>query len=294
MCSNVTQETSQEIKVVSLSTTHTEIIQSLNAQETLVAIDSFSEVDFPVQVIDAYTVTAEELAPLNPDVVILAFDFNGIVEGLENQELNYVLLPPAKNIEEVYLQIETIGSLVNKESEAFSTIRDMKIEINRILDNANFGNTSVYHEIGYSYGIYSVNSNSLIGQIYNSLGVTNIANNTEDPFGSGYPSLTEEQIIESNPEYIVIGHSDYLNKDLSTRMGWEDINAIENSNVYFLDENLANNWGTTTVDLVKQIALTFEESTQTNPYSDYLLLISLLILVMNIFFSNRINTKERV
>jgi len=294
MCSNVTQETSQDIKVVSLSTTHTEIIQSLNAQETLVAIDSFSEVDFPVQVIDAYTVTAEELAPLNPDVVILAFDFNGIVEGLENQELNYVLLPPAKNIEEVYLQIETIGSLVNKESEAFSTIRDMKIEINRILDNANFGNTSVYHEIGYSYGIYSVNSNSLIGQIYNSLGVTNIANNTEDPFGSGYPSLTEEQIIESNPEYIVIGHSDYLNKDLSTRMGWEDINAIENSNVYFLDENLANNWGTTTVDLVKQIALTFEESTQNNPYSDYLLLISLLILVMNIFFSNRINTKERV
>ena len=294
MCSNVTQETSQEIKVVSLSTTHTEIIQSLNAQETLVAIDSFSEVDFPVQVIDAYTVTAEELAPLNPDVVILAFDFNGIVEGLENQELNYVLLPPAKNIEEVYLQIETIGSLVNKESEAFSTIRDMKIEINRILDNANFGNTSVYHEIGYSYGIYSVNSNSLIGQIYNSLGVTNIANNTEDPFGSGYPSLTEEQIIESNPEYIVIGHSDYLNKDLSTRMGWEDINAIENSNVYFLDENLANNWGTTTVDLVKQIALTFEESTQTNPYSDYLLLLSLLILVMIVFFSNRINTKERV
>jgi iron complex transport system substrate-binding protein len=276
MCSNVTQETYQEIKVVSLSTTHTEIIQSLNAQETLVAIDSFSEVDFPVQVIDAYTVTAEELAPLNPDVVILAFDFNGIVEGLENQELNYVLLPPAKNIEEVYLQIETIGSLVNKESEAFSTIRDMKIEINRILDNANFGNTSVYHEIGYSYGIYSVNSNSLIGQIYNSLGVTNIANNTEDPFGSGYPSLTEEQIIESNPEYIVIGHSDYLNKDLSTRMGWEDINAIENSNVYFLDENLANNWGTTTVDLVKQIALTFEESTQTNPYSDYLLLLSFI------------------
>ena len=294
MCSNVTQEASKEIRVVSLSTTHTEIIQSLEAQETLVAVDSFSEVDFPVEVIDAYTVTAEELAPLDPDVVILAFDFNGIVEGLENQEINYVLLPPAKNFKDVYSQIETIGSLVNKESEAFSTTRDMKIEINRILDNANFGDTSVYHEIGYSYGIYSVNSDSLIGQIYNSLGVVNIANNTEDPFGSGYPALTEEQVIESNPEYIVIGHSDYLNKDLSTRMGWKDINAIENSNVYFLDENLANNWGTTTVDLVEQIALTFEESTQTNPYSDYLLLLSLLILVVIVFFTNRINTKERV
>ena len=294
MCSNVTQEASKEIRVVSLSTTHTEIIQSLEAEETLIAVDSFSEVDFPVEVIDAYTVTAEELVPLNPDVVILAFDFNGIVEGLENQEINYVLLPPAKNFEDVYSQIETIGSLVNKEGEAFSTTRDMKVEINRILDNANYGNTSVYHEIGYSYGIYSVNSDSLIGQIYNSLGVVNIANDTEDPFGSGYPALTEEQVIESNPEYIVIGHSDYLNKDLSTRVGWEDINAIENSNVYFLDENLANNWGTTTVELVEQIAVTFEESAQTNPYSDYLLLISLLILVMIVFFTNRINTKERV
>ena len=294
MCSNVTQEASKEIRVVSLSTTHTEIIQSLGAEETLIAVDSFSEVDFPVEVIDAYTVTAEELEPLNPDVVILAFDFNGIVEGLEKQEIDYVLLPPAKNFEDVYSQIETIGLIVNKESEAFSTTRDMKIEINRILDNANFGNTSVYHEIGYSYGIYSVNSDSLIGQVYNSLGVINIANNTEDPFGSGYPALTEEQVIESNPEYIVIGHSDYLNKDLSTRIGWEDINAIENSNVYFLDENLANNWGTTTVELVEQIALTFEESAQTNPYSDYLLLLSLLILVMIVFFSNKIYTKERV
>ncbi len=294
MCSNVTQEASKEIRVVSLSTTHTEIIQSLEAQETLVAVDSFSEVDFPVEVIDAYTVTAEELAPLDPDVVSLAFDFNGIVEGLENQEINYVLLPPAKNFKDVYSQIETIGSLVNKESEAFSTTRDMKIEIIRMLDNENFGDTTGYHEIGYSYGIYSVNSDSLIGQIYNSLGVVNIANNTEDPFGSGYPALTEEQVIESNPEYIVIGHSDYLNKDLSTRMGWKDINAIENSNVYFLDENLANNWGTTTVDLVEQIALTFEESAQTNPYSDYLLLLSLLILVIIVFFTNRINTKERI
>ena len=294
MCSNVTQEGSKEIRVVSLSTTHTEIIQSLEAEETLIAVDSFSEVDFPVEVIDAYTVTAEELAPLNPDVVILAFDFNGIVEGLENQEINYVLLPPAKNFEDVYSQIETIGSLVNKESEAFSTTRDMKIEINRILDNANFGNTSVYHEIGYSYGIYSVNSDSLIGQIYNSLGVVNIANNTEDPFGSGYPALTEEQVIESNPEYIVIGHSDYLNKDLSTRMGWEDINAIENSNVYFLDENLANNWGTTTVELVEQIAVTFEESAQTNPYSDHLLLLSLLVLVIMFFVFTRKNTKQKV
>ena len=136
-------------QIISLSTTHTEIIQSLEAQDTLIAVDAFSEVDFPVQRIDAYTVTAEELAPLNPDMVIVAFDFNGIIEGLESQEINYLLLPPAKNFDDVYSQISTVGELLNKKSEASAKIREMKSEINQILNNANYENISVYHEIGY-------------------------------------------------------------------------------------------------------------------------------------------------
>ena len=293
MCSSPAQE-SEDIKIISLSTTHTEIIQSLEAQDTLVAVDAFSEVDFPVEKIDAYTVIAEELAPLNPDMVIIAFDFNGIVEGLESQEINYVLLPPAKNFEDVYSQISIIGEIVNKKGEASSKVRDMKLEINRILDDANYEDVSVYHEIGYSYGIYSVNSDSLIGEIYNALGVVNIANSEEDPFGSGYPALSEEMVIQSNPDYIVVGHSDYLNKDLSIREGWGNISAVESSNVYFLDDTLASNWGTTTVQLVEELSNTFEESAQTNVYSDQLLLISLLFLVIMIYVLTRRNTKQKV
>ena len=293
MCSNPAQE-SEDMKIISLSTTHTEIIQSLEAQDTLIAVDAFSEVDLPVQRIDAYTVTAEELAPLNPDMVIVAFDFNGIVEGLESQEINYVLLPPAKNFEDVYSQISIIGEIVNKKGAASSKVRDMKLEINRILGDANYEDVSVYHEIGYSYGIYSVNSDSLIGEIYNALGVVNIANSEEDPFGSGYPALSEEMVIDSNPDYIVVGHSDYLNKDLSIREGWGNISAVESSNVYFLNDTLASNWGTTTVQLVKELSTAFEESAQTNVYSDQLLLISLLFLVIMVYVLTRRNTKQKV
>ena len=293
MCSSSAQE-SEEIKIISLSTTHTEIIQSLEAEDTLIAVDAFSDVDFLIQRIDAYTVTAEELAPLNPDIVIIAFDFNGITEGLEIREIDYLLLPPAKNFEDVYSQISTIGNLVNKQSEASAKIGEMKSDINQILNNTNYENISVYHEIGYSYGIYSVNEESLIGEIYNALGVSNIANSEQDPYGSGYPSLTEETVIQSNPDYIVVGHSDYLNKDLSIREGWGGIKAVKNSNVFFLDDTLASNWGTTTVKLVEEISLMFEESVQTNPYSDYLLLVSLLVLVIMMISFTRKNTKQKV
>ena len=292
MCSSQVQE-KDEMKIVSLSTTHTEIIQSLGAQSTLVGVDAFSEVDFPVEVIDAYTITAEELVPLNADIVIIAFDFNGIVDGLEAEEIDYILLPPAKNLDDVYSQITTIGDIVDKKNEASSKIRDMKLEINRILRNSDFQDVTVYHEIGYSYGIYSVNSESLIGEIYNLLGVTNIADSEEDPYGSGYPALSEEMVLESNPDFIVVGHSDYLNKDLSIRDGWNNISAVQNSRVYFLDDTLASNWGTTTLQLVEVLAATFEESAETNPYSNYLLLISLLFLVIMLFVLTRNSSKVK-
>ena len=292
MCSSQAQE-KDEMKIISLSTTHTEIIQSLGAQSTLVGVDAFSEVDFPVEVIDAYTITAKELVPLNADIVIIAFDFNGIVDGLEAEEIDYILLPPAKNLDDVYSQITTIGDIVDKKNEASSKIRDMKLEINRILRNSDFQDVTVYHEIGYSYGIYSVNSESLIGEIYNLLGVTNIADSEEDPYGSGYPALSEEMVLESNPDFIVVGHSDYLNKDLSIRDGWNNISAVQNSRVYFLDDTLASNWGTTTLQLVEVLAATFEESAETNPYSDYLLLISLLFLVIMLFVLTRNSSKVK-
>ena len=194
------------------------------------------------------------MAKLNPDLVVVAFDFNGIVEGLEGLDINYTLLPPAKNFEDVYSQIEKIGVLIDKADEASDLVSLMKNDVSEIVENFSEENITVFHEIGFTYGIYTVNKNSFIGEIYNLLGVENVANLKEDPFGSGYPEFSEEEVINSNPNLIVVGHSDYLNKDLSTRIGWEEIRAVQNDNVYFLNENLANNWGASTVDLINTLS----------------------------------------
>ena len=248
------EDSSVEQRVISLSTTHTEVIQILGGGNLLVGVDSFSETDLPVEKIDAFTVTAEELSKLSPDLVVIAFDFNGIVKGLESLELNYVLLPPARNFEDVYFQIEEIGNLINKVDESTNLVSSMKNDVEEIIENFSQANLKVFHEIGFTYGIYTINENSFIGEIYNLLGIENVANLKEDPFGTGYPQFSEEEIISSDPNLIVVGHSDYLNKDLSTRVGWEDITAVQSGNVYFLDENLANNWGANTVDLLNTLS----------------------------------------
>lgn len=309
MCTNST-ESSTEQRVVSLSTTHTEIIQTLGGENLLVGIDSFSESELPIEKIDAFTVTADELVNLNPDLVIVAFDFNGIIDGLEALNLNYVLLPPARNFDEVYTQIMEIGNLINKSEESIDLVSEMENDVAEIIENFSAQNVKIFHEIGYTYGIYTVNENSFIGEIYNLLGVDNIANFKEDPFGSGYPEFSEEEILMANPNLIIVGHSDYLNKDLSTRVGWEEITAIQSGNLFFLDENLANNWGTSTVDLLN----TLSEVTQSqedpgvvysNQYSDEIqnssvfqnniLYLVLFILIGLISYSrNKTKQKEKV
>ena len=253
MCTG-SEESSPEQRVISLSTTHTEVIQVLGGESLLVGVDSFSETELPIEKIDAFTVTAEDLMELNPDLVVVAFDFNGIVEGLESLEINYALLPPARNFDDVYTQIEEIGKLINKSDESLELVSAMQNDVEKIIQNFSSENITVFHEIGFTYGIYTVNENSFIGEIYNLLGINNVANLKEDPFGSGYPEFSEEEVLASNPNLIVVGHSDYLNKDLSTRVGWGDITAVESENVFFLDENLANNWGVSTVDLLNTLS----------------------------------------
>ena len=253
MCSG-SEGSNTEQRVVSLSTTHTEVIQVLGGENLLVGVDSFSETELAIEKIDAFTATAEDLVKLNPDLVVIAFDFNGIVEGLENLEMNYALLPPARNFEDVYSQIEEIGQLIDKEDESLDLVSSMKNDVEEIIENFSEENIRVFHEIGFTYGIYTINENSFIGEIYNLLGIENVANLKEDPFGSGYPEFSEEEVLNSNPNLIVVGHSDYLNKDLSTRVGWEQIAAVQTGNVFFLDENLANNWGASTVDLLNTLS----------------------------------------
>ena len=306
MCTNSTESSTKQ-RVVSLSTTHTEIIQTLGGENLLVGIDSFSESELPIEKIDAFTVTADELVNLNPDLVIVAFDFNGIIDGLEALNLNYVLLPPARNFDEVYTQIMEIGNLINKSEESIDLVSEMENDVAEIIESFSAQNVKVFHEIGYTYGIYTVNENSFIGEIYNLLGVDNIANFKEDPFGSGYPEFSEEEILMANPNLIIVGHSDYLNKDLSTRVGWEEITAIQSGNLFFLDENLANNWGTNTVDLLN----TLSEVTQSqedpgvvysNQYSDEIqnssvfqnnILYLVLFILIGLISYSRTRTKQK-
>ena len=176
--------------------------------------------------------------------------------------------------------------MVNKEREAQNIVEKMKKKNLEVISMVKPSGKRIYHELGYSYGIYSLNENSLLGSFYRELGFVNIVDeiNNQDQ----YPKIEESLIIEKDPELIIVGHKESFDSRLENRPNWSNISAVKNEKIIYLEENLANNWGTSSVDLLEEIAkqtgaIEKEENNtkQTFYWWFYIVVIISSVLIMN-------------
>ena len=83
----------------------------------------------------------------------------------------------------------------------------MKIEMKNLIELMKTkSQIKIYHEIDENY--YTASSNSFIGSIYKLLGIINIADQV-DKDGNGYPKLSPEYILLSNPDVIILPGKDF-------------------------------------------------------------------------------------
>lgn len=250
-------------RVVSLSPTHTEMIYAIGAENLLVGVDQFS--DHPPAAgalprVDAFNFNVEEVAALDPDLVVLAFDFNDEVAQLAAIGIDSLLLPPAEGLSGAYDQFLAVGEALGHPEEASTAVAAMREEIDAIIAGASGGEgLTFFHEIDDQ--LFSVTSGTFLGDIYSKFGLVNIADAVPDEFGSGFPQLSAEAIIAANPDVIFLGDAGFgVTADtVSNRPGWSEIQAVQAGNVVALDPDIAGRWGPRTLDLVRQIAAAIEE-----------------------------------
>ncbi|WP_275100786.1 ABC transporter substrate-binding protein [Serinicoccus marinus] len=83
-----------------------------------------------------------------------------------------------------------------------------------------------------------------------------------DADGTGYPQLTEEAIIEADPQLIVITDQvSYTAEDVAQRPGWSEISAVQNDNIVTVDADIASRWGPRLPQLVSTLADAMSEVT---------------------------------
>jgi iron complex transport system substrate-binding protein len=186
---------------------------------------------------------------------VVSDDFNDIVSALTAIEIPVVHHPAAVTLDDSYTQIEQLGAATGNTDGAASLVVSMQSELDGLvasmpeLDQP----LSYYHELDGS--LFTVTSETFIGEIYSLVGLENIADDAEGA-ETLYPQLSAEHIIDADPDLIFLADTKCCGESPETvavRPGWGELTAVTEGSVVPLDDDIASRWGPRVVDLLEMI-----------------------------------------
>jgi len=246
-------------RIVSLSPTLTENLFAVGAGKQVVAVDERSNYpkSAPRTKLSGFQPNAEAIAGYQPDLVFLHPGGGEIVTQLRSLGIRVLQLPAAVNLSQAYREIVQVGRATGHPRVAQGVVRSMRSRVNASVTSAKrsgSGRLAVYHELTTDY--YSATSRTFIGQVYKLFGLQNIADGASGA-GTGYPKLSGEHIIASNPDLIVLADSKCCRQSYATvaaRPGWQTIKAVRNRRVIRADDDVVSRWGPRIVGFVRTVA----------------------------------------
>lgn len=241
-------------RIISLSPTATEMLFAIGAGGNVVAVDSHSNFpkDAPLTNLSALEPNLEAIASYKPDLVIIAFEIGNLKVDLNAVGIEVLMLPATPTVEDALKQILEIGDITGNEENAEKLVVKIRSQIKTIsLQREGKPKFSVYHELDENY--YSPSTWSFLGNIYDILGFKNIADEA-DTAKTGYPKLSAEYIMVSNPDIIVTsGLKNNKQLKFASRAGWNAIKAVQNEAIISVEPDIAGRWGPRLIDFCEQI-----------------------------------------
>ncbi len=244
--------------IVSLSSPATESLFAIGAGDQVIAADETSNYppEAPTTELSGYQPNIEAIAGYGPDLVIASDDLGDLVASLEKLSIPVLIQPAATSLDDTFAQIEQLGEATGHVEEAEALVDEMTSEIDGIVADAPELDEPLtyFHELDTTY--FTVTSATFIGGIYDLLGLENIADEAPKA-GTGYPQLSEEFIIDADPDLIFLADTKCCDQDgaaVAARPGWDQIGAVQNDHVIELDDDIASRWGPRVVDFLRIVS----------------------------------------
>jgi iron complex transport system substrate-binding protein len=234
------------------------MVFAIGAGDQVIAVDSFSNhpASAPVTDLTGFAPNVEAIVSLDADLVLIDGDYDGSSVGsMTELGIPVLVLPAAEGFEEVYSQIGVLGVATGRVEDANRLVSELRSEIDELVSSSPVLEEPLtfYHELDDTY--YSVTSETFIGQVYTLMGLVNIADAVGE--GSfGYPQLSEEYILEQDPDLIFLADTICCGVDASSladRPGWNSLTAVERGAVIELDDDVASRWGPRIIELIRTV-----------------------------------------
>ncbi|HEX73549.1 MAG TPA: cobalamin-binding protein [Dehalococcoidia bacterium] len=247
-------------RIISLAPSNTEILFALGLEDRVVGVTDFC--DYPAEALEKekvggpWTPNIEKIVALEPDF-ILAEEINPIdvIDTLEGLGLT-VFGIESTDLDDLLNDINTVGIVTDKESEAEALIDDMQSKIDAV--TAETGGLvpgekpGVFHILWHD-PIYTSGQGTFVYDLLEKAGGVNIFGDLE-----GWPTVSLEAVITRDPEVIIVtamgGTASGTWEWVNTESRLEDVSARQNGRVYFAESNWLERPGPRIVLGLEQIA----------------------------------------
>lgn len=148
----------------------------------------------------------ERIVEMQPDLVLSPNVTPGsAVQQLRDAGLTVYHYPVAGNFTDVMTLVERTGRLVGACDAAKERTDEMAAQIS-LVESATEGveEPSVFYDLGQGEGdLYTVNSKAFEHNLLDIAAAQNIAADVEGQYGSGYPLINQETVLEANPDIVI-------------------------------------------------------------------------------------------
>jgi iron complex transport system substrate-binding protein len=242
-----------------LSPSATEIFYAIGAGSQILAVDNLSNypANTPLSEISAFEPSVEAILAKKPDLVLLSIDSTKapqIRNALVKLGIPVLMEKAPSTLKDVYAENTLLGRVTDRQAGAVKLNASMAKSIKGTLAKAKKSSKiRIFHELDDTY--FSATSNTFIGKVYKSFGLVNIADAASGADNSGYPQLSAEYLLKSDPQVIFLADAQYgvTADSVSKRAGWSQISAVKNKKIVELPADIPSRWGPRLVDFYKLI-----------------------------------------
>jgi len=250
-------------RIISLAPSNTEYLFALGAGEQLVGRDSFS--DYP-KAANAITdigggwgnLDTETILFLDPDLV-LAADITAPeqIQALEELGFTVFVVANPNNLSEMLETMRLIAQITGHTNEAKTLISELSSRISAIEEKIAYAQTTplVFYELDATdpNAPWTAGPGTFIATLINQAGGTNIGSTLE----GAWAQISIEALLVENPDIIILGDFTWdgiTPEAIAGRAGWETLSAVQNSQVFTIDDNLISRPSPRMVDGLEALA----------------------------------------
>jgi iron complex transport system substrate-binding protein len=248
--------------IVSLAPSATEILFAVGAGKQVIGRDSFS--NYPKEVANLADIggsmgsySYETITSLNPDLVIAAeINTPEQVKALEDLGLNVYYIANPTSLEDLYLILETIGTLTGNEQSASELVESLRARVEVVaLKTGSLSNKPVvFYELDGSEPAkpWTAGPGTFIDLLIDLAGGSNVGH----VLSGSWAQISAEELLVQNPEIILLGDAAYgMTAELvAARAGWGNLKAVQEEKIYAFNDDLVSRPGPRLVDALEELS----------------------------------------